>query len=97
MKKGSLLLILGAAIAFFAYRYFFNGKNNAQTIQRTNVSVQYTGPDIMYMGIIKKSGDIINGDIDSDGNLIYKLWGNGIVASYTIVKISPSNYAVINK
>lgn len=99
MKKNTIILLIGAALGIFAYRYFLKGgsKNNIsipginQDINK--VTATYIGPELTYMGLVTKTGDMISGTINEDGSLNYKMAGNGIVASNKLF-IIPSNQYV---
>ena len=95
MKKNTLILLIGAVLGIFAYRYYFVNSPGVKSPVR-HVIATYTGPDIVYMGLITKGGDIIEGTLSSDGSLEYTMWGNGIVASSQTFNIPSVNLTNIH-
>jgi len=81
MKKTSLILLIGAVLGIFSYRYFLKG--GTQSKAKSKVQATYIGPEKFYTGLSIKNGDILTGNLNDDGSLAYTMWGNGIVASKT--------------
>ena len=106
MKKNTIILLIGAALGIFAYRYFLKGGTGnisaskvmagpGTNLERTNVQATYIGPDFMYTGLTRKTGDKISGTLNEDGSLNYTMSGNGIVASSKVFVIPQSQYVAV--
>lgn len=81
MKRTSIILLLGAALGIFGYRYFLKGGTLSNPKRKAKAT--YIGPEKFYTGLSIKNGDVLTGNLNNDGSLTYTMWGNGIVASNT--------------
>lgn len=101
MKKNSIILLIGAALGIFVYRYFLKASTrkvvdetalNNEVKQGSLIKAHYIGPDLIYTGLTLKQGDVIYGTLNDDGSLSYTMTGNGIVASEKVFTIPTNQY-----